>query len=228
MTLRESLASGGPSSRPSCVRRVPSSGRRQHGRVDRHVSRRPRPDARGHLRVPHRQRRRVEGRRQPAAPRDQPGDGRPAIARRALSDVQAPARLLPELRGPRAPARLRCAGGARGGQERRRAALRGARVGVERADPAAGAVALARRLGEPARRSGGPGRATCWTSTRPPSSTSRRSSRITAATASSNFSRRPGAGAGPIPGMFGLFYYRSANAKTLEVLSSSCPYRSRR
>ena len=99
--------------------------RREHGRVDRHLPRGREPDARRHVRLPHRQRRRTRRRKTTSvissstSARDVP---RSSIV--AVPDVQAPARVLPRVRRSRAPARVRVAGRARRRQERR--ARRGA------------------------------------------------------------------------------------------------------
>ncbi len=73
------------------------SGRRD-GRVDRHVPRGAAVHPGGHLRLPDRQRSGRAGRRQPAASRHEPRQGRPAPANRAVSHSEALARLLPVIR----------------------------------------------------------------------------------------------------------------------------------
>ena len=80
--------------------------RRGHGRVDRHVPRRAAAHAPGHVRVPHRQRRRRAGRGQPAPSRHQPRQRRAARAHRALPDVEAFDRVLPVVRRARASERV--------------------------------------------------------------------------------------------------------------------------
>ena len=57
--------------------------------MDRHVPRRPASHAPGHVRVPHRQRGRRRGRRQPPASRHESRQRRPARADRPVSDVEA-------------------------------------------------------------------------------------------------------------------------------------------
>ena len=59
---------------------------RGHGRLDRHLPRRAAAHAAGHVRLPHRQRRRRAGGRQPAASRHQPRPRRAARADRAVPD----------------------------------------------------------------------------------------------------------------------------------------------
>ena len=91
-------------------------------------------DARGHVRLPDRQRRRRPRGGQPPAPDRQPRRRRAARPRRAVPHEQAPARLLPGVRRPRPAARLRVARRARRRQARRRPAIGRARVAAAAGD----------------------------------------------------------------------------------------------
>ena len=181
--------------------------------------------ARRDVRVPHRQRRRRARRTQPAASRHQPRHGRAARSRRAVPDDEALAASsacrTPSARGRKASGRWSCSAATRSVGPPR---CVDARVAAARGDPRARAGALARRLGESARRSGDAG------------GLSRRRAlhRRVLPDAGRLASRRRGrssafceeldaAAASTLPGIFGVFYYRSANPKTLETLKQFLP-----
>ena len=131
-----------------------AAGTRGHGRVDRHLSCRPAPDARGHVRVPHRQRGGHARGRQRPAPGHEPRTRRAAQPRGAVPDVEAPARVLPVVRRSRVAAGVSGARRARRRPHRGPAPVRGARVAAAGGHPGAPAGARARRVGEPACRPG--------------------------------------------------------------------------
>ena len=111
-----------------------------------------------------------------------------------------------------------------GDQIGRSAAMRGARVAAARGDPRARAGAVARRLGQSARRSGDAGcgyladdrfTGEFFLTQVVSHHDDGERRRVPRGAASSGRSR--------LPGIFGVFYYRSANPKTLQTLKQFLP-----
>ena len=149
-----------------------------------------------HVRLPDRQRRRHEGRRQPAASRHQSRQRRPALARRPVPDLQAHDRNTACAYADRARHNgfesLVILGG---DKHVGPAAVRRARVAAARDDPRARGGAGARRMGQSACRTPRRRCSTCSTIASRRSSTSRRSCRTTAGPPSSGSSRKASAAA---------------------------------
>ena len=125
--------------------------------IDTYHARAP-PRAARSPRVPHRQRRRRARGGQPPPPGAQPRRRRAARPRGAVPHVEAHAAVLPDVRRPRAPARVPLARRPRGRQVDRHAALRRARVGAPGGHPGSPALPRPRRLGQspsPPRAAGG-------------------------------------------------------------------------
>ena len=198
--------------------------RRRHGRVDRHVPRGARPRARRDVRVSDRQRRRRARGAQPPAPGHQSRHRRAARSRRAVPDDEALARVLPVVR------RARLAGGLPLARRARRRSQRSARRGAWSTPgscarrfastcPSSRSAAGPIRTRTRRRRCGylGDGRLqrrVLPDAGRVASRPRRRRS----------LPRRSRTASGcRLPGIFGVFYYRSANPKTLAALQQFLP-----
>ena len=227
--LRDVHSARRPALRPACDRRraAPAAGRarggRQHGCVDRHLPRGAGPDPRRHVRVPDRQRGWLEGRRQPPAPGDQPGERRAAIEGRAVPDLQASrwttASRTPIAHSSTASSRSSSSAATRTSASRGAWSTRGSCV--KRSAGTSPSLAWA----------GGPTR----TPMRPARSVTCCDAHVTAefylTQIVSHHSRAhvegflaEGERRGlSLPGMFGVFYYRSANPQTLRALSGFLP-----
>ena len=152
----------------------------------------------------------LERGRQPAPSGQQPRERRAALERRAIPDDEASAGVLPGVRRSRISARIRVAGGAGRRQERRPAALRGACVAAARAHPRAPADLALGGWANP--------HADAAAQVRPPD-VDRVTAEFYLTQIVSHHSRpqverfleeaeRQGVA---LPGLFGVFYYRSAN-----------------
>ncbi len=175
------------------------------------------------VRVSDRQRRRRARRTQPSAPRHQSRYGRAARSRRAVPHDEALARVLPRVRRAGLARRLPLARRPGRRSHGRPAPMRRARVAAARSDPRARAGSDAGRLGESAcgcgQTSGLPWRPSLQRRVLPHAGHLAPRPRRQVDRFLDEAHRQRLA----MPGIFGVFYYRSANPKTLAMLKQFLP-----